>query len=323
MKRLALVAGSAGLLAFVLLLLHYGLADILAALAATGLGILWILLYRAPSLALMGLAWRPLYPAQQRPSIGRIVLARWICESVNGLLPVAQIGGDLVRARLAARPGQGAQSAAAVVIDMTVALIVEILFALGALGLLLGLGIGGGLGPMIALLILGAGAVGAFVVAQRRGLFGALAALIARAAGAESWKSLIGGAKDLDGAIAATYRHRSALLTCALWHVAATTARVGETALGLWLLGAGLLLAPAFIIENLAALLRSAAFIVPGGLGVQEGSLVALGNLLGLSAEISLALGLIKRVRELVVGGLGLIALAALSSKAGQSAREH
>jgi putative membrane protein len=320
MRKAALLAGSAGLLAFVVLLLHVGLDDILAAFAAAGAGVALVVLYRVPTLALMGLAWRPLYPKGQRPSIGRIVLARWIGESVNGLLPVGQIGGDLARARLASLPGQGTQSAAAVIVDMTIALIVELLFALAALGLMLSLGVGGGSGPMIALLIVGTGAVGAFLIAQRRGLFGALAKLIAQSARAASWRGLIGGARDLDGAISDTYRRRRDLWACTLWHIIATAARVGETALGLWALGSGLLPAPAFILENLAALLRSAAFIVPGGLGVQEGGLVALGALLGLGAEICLALGLIKRVRELTVGGLGLIALAWLAPGGGKSA---
>jgi uncharacterized membrane protein YbhN (UPF0104 family) len=45
---------------------------------------------------------------------------------------------------------------------------------------------------------------------------------------------------------------------------------------------------------------------VPGALGVFEGGLVAFGALFGLPADISLAISLAKRVRELALGLPGL-----------------
>jgi len=55
-------------------------------------------------------------------------------------------------------------------------------------------------------------------------------------------------------------------------------------------------------IESLLFAVRNAAFIVPVGLGVQEGAYALLGPLFGLPAEAALALSLIKRARDISIG---------------------
>ena len=64
----------------------------------------------------------------------------------------------------------------------------------------------------------------------------------------------------------------------------------------------------ALILESLSTAVRSGAFAVPGALGVQEGGFVLLGPMVGVSAETALALSLVKRFRELLVGCGGLLA---------------
>jgi hypothetical protein len=44
-----------------------------------------------------------------------------------------------------------------------------------------------------------------------------------------------------------------------------------------------------------------------GALGVQEGGLILLGAVVGLAPEVALALSLVKRIRELLVGLPGLL----------------
>ncbi len=56
------------------------------------------------------------------------------------------------------------------------------------------------------------------------------------------------------------------------------------------------------LLESLILAVRASAFFVPGALGVQEGAFVLLGAVIGLSPEVALALSLIKRFRELVIG---------------------
>jgi hypothetical protein len=57
----------------------------------------------------------------------------------------------------------------------------------------------------------------------------------------------------------------------------------------------------ALIIDSVAAGARAAAFLVPGGLGVQEGAMVLLGGLFGVPPAGALALSLIRRARDLVI----------------------
>jgi uncharacterized membrane protein YbhN (UPF0104 family) len=55
-------------------------------------------------------------------------------------------------------------------------------------------------------------------------------------------------------------------------------------------------------IESLLFAIRNAAFMVPSGLGVQEGAYALLGPLFGLPPEAALALSLLKRARDVAIG---------------------
>jgi hypothetical protein len=81
-----------------------------------------------------------------------------------------------------------------------------------------------------------------------------------------------------------------------------------EILIALALMGHPVGLTEAIILESLTNAIRGAAFVVPGGFGVQEGGLVLLGHLMGLAPETALALSLVKRVPDLVLGLPGLLA---------------
>lgn len=304
-----ILAGLAGLASAAYMIADHGAGDILSGASAIGwAGLLIVVLYRSASLVTGACAWRLLYPPEQRQSLARMGLYRWICESVNSLLPVAQIGGDLARAKLAAYPGQGAVSGAAVVVDITLNLVIEILFALAALVLLLAQGDGGLGNPIAAALLLSSVAIAAFWLIQKRGLFGLLARFVAVVGRGAALDKAISGAHSLDREIRALYARPGDLIAALVWHTISTASRVGEIMLILALMGRPASLAAALVIEALTAMLRTAAFLIPGGLGVQEGALLTLGGLMGIAPDASLALALVKRARELAVGLAGLAA---------------
>ena len=66
--------------------------------------------------------------------------------------------------------------------------------------------------------------------------------------------------------------------------------------------------ATALVLESLGQAVRGAAFVVPGGIGVQEGGFVALCAVFGIPAPSAIALSLAKRFPEIVLGlpGLGV-----------------
>src|SRR5205807_652323 len=57
-----------------------------------------------------------------------------------------------------------------------------------------------------------------------------------------------------------------------------------------------------FILESLGQAARSAAFIIPGGLGAQEGAFLLIGGALGVPPDFALALSLVKRASQLLFG---------------------
>ena len=56
------------------------------------------------------------------------------------------------------------------------------------------------------------------------------------------------------------------------------------------------------IIESITAIVRSIAFFIPAGLGVQELAFIMIGEILGFSYTTSLSIALGRRLREVMVG---------------------
>jgi putative membrane protein len=297
-----------GMALFTILIGYYGLREVAAALAVAGWGLIWVTLFHLVPLIVDALGWKFLLSDDHRPSFTVLVWARWIGESINGLLPAAQVGGDLAKARLITQRGvPGPISGASVVIGLTIGLLTQIIFTLVGAGLLLS----SGAHEAVSIVLIGVGimflVVTGFYLLQRSGMFSKLARVLIRLGGDRDWQSLVGGAEILDNAIRSIYRNRGALLISGLWYLCGWIAGTGEVWLALYFLGMPVTVADAFLLESLGQAIRSAAFCIPGALGVQEGGFIVIGSLIGLGPELSLALSLAKRVRELLLGVPGLI----------------
>jgi glycosyltransferase 2 family protein len=75
------------------------------------------------------------------------------------------------------------------------------------------------------------------------------------------------------------------------------------------------------VIESLIQAVSSAAFFVPGGLGVQEGGFVLIGGALGLEPATCLALAGARRIRDLLIFVPGLFAWQIAESSGNAHAR--
>jgi len=238
-----------------------------------------------------------------RQPIGRLGWYRWLGDSINALLPVAQVGGEVVRGQLLARCGgvAGGTAAASVIVDLTLGLATLVAFVLGGLSLMLGRG-----DPAAAPLVLGTVLfclpVAAFYRLQRSGLPLRLARALAARLGGAGWQRLAGGAGTLDHELAALYARPAALARSAGWRLAAWIAGALEMALGLAILGHAIGLGDALIFEAVTQAFRNAGFAIPAALGVQEGGMMVAGALIGVPAELALTLSLVKRMRDLVLG---------------------
>lgn len=239
---------------------------------------------------------------------------RWIRESVNSLLPVAQLGGNLVGIRLLMQRGvSGAQAAAGTTIDLTIEAITQFLFTIVGIGALGALDVGKGSiaqgwGAWLdgGLALMAVGLVG-FVAAQRAGLMRFVEVLALRL-GRMFPSFPIDSVRGLNAELMRLQQNRGALLRATLLHLLAWSLGVAETWIALAAMGIQTSPAQALVIESLGMAVRSAGFAVPGALGVQEGGFILVCGLFGIPAEDAIALSMLKRARELAVGVPGLIA---------------
>ena len=298
-----------GLAALAWMLAHYGIAEIGGAVAAIGWGLALMLAVRLALIAGAGIAWWMLPPPEAGVSLWTCLRLRWVRESINSLLPVAQMGGDIVGARLLAKTGVDAEAAAAsVIVDVFVQAGTQLLFTLLGLAVLVALGGDPAIvrGVLAGLAVV-APALLAFFLVQWFGGFGwaqrRINAALASVAG-------LGKAGDgqLDRAIRDIYRRRRALAACVLVHALVWLLGVAEIWIALHFMGHAVDWTAALVIESLAQAVRAAAFVVPGGLGVQEGGFIALCATFGLPPAAALALSLARRACEFLPGVAGLVA---------------
>src|SRR5208282_6354181 len=97
-----------------------------------------ITLFHVLPLSLSALSWRELLSTSCRLNVASAAWIRWIRESINNLLPVANIGGDVASVRLANLRGVATtQAAASVVVDTTVGVVTQLVFVLAGVTLLM------------------------------------------------------------------------------------------------------------------------------------------------------------------------------------------
>jgi uncharacterized membrane protein YbhN (UPF0104 family) len=101
--------------------------------------------------------------------------------------------------------------------------------------------------------------------------------------------------------IQAMHRSPARLAGSAALHLLAWLCNGLEAWLALRLLGTHVSIAGALVIDSLLYGIRSVAFMIPNAIGVQEGGYIMLGGLFGVPPDVSLALSLVRRGRDLVI----------------------
>jgi putative membrane protein len=310
--RIALLLGTA---LSVGLVLREGLGPILALIGAAGWTLLWLVPLHALPLLLDALGWRTLLSAAQVAPPASTPARLWVIaavrEAVNRLLPVANIGGEVVGIRMVCRVGGDAASiAASVVVEVLLTIISQLLFAVA--GVLILLRLTGNVALATDLLLaLGLSiplAAGLCLLVRRGSVF---ERILRGVEGMLDLPSHLRGILDQAAALDARLRellgHTRAMLATIAWQLAGCAAGAIETWLALrWLqhpVGFGTALA----LESLTQAIRHFVFVVPAGLGVQEAGLVGFGYLLGLGNDASIALSLAKRMREILFGVPALV----------------
>jgi uncharacterized membrane protein YbhN (UPF0104 family) len=170
----------------------------------------------------------------------------------------------------------------------------------------------GALGPLARAVIfvcsLMAVAAGAVLVVARVGLDRILGLFPVLKRAGSTVRALVAQAVHVDQALAAVGARRTVLARAILLHLVGWFLQSCETWLILRMIGPGITWTGAVVIESLALAARSAAFLIPGGLGVQEGALILLCASYGIDRPMALSFGIIKRMREVLVGAPAIVA---------------
>jgi putative membrane protein len=308
-KPVVYILGLCGGALFIVLLIREGAGQVGSAIAQVGWGLLALTLYHLLQTLSDAAGWSALIPKEQRVPLSRSFFLHWIGESINNLLPTGRVGGDIVMTRVAALWGIPLKTAtAAMIVDITVGVVTKIIYVVAACILLIAVtGRADFVRPALVAVITGAFAAGGFYAVQRLGIFRWSAALASRLAKSPGWDSLVQSGEAFDRTIRLIYSRRSGVAGCSFFWILSWFIGSGEIWFALWALGSQSSFATAVILESATLAIRGAAFLVPGAVGVQEGGYILLGNLLGISGEIALALSLIRRMRELALGVPGLI----------------
>jgi putative membrane protein len=313
-KLFAIVAGVLGLGLAIWLVIHAGMRDILTVLEVSGWSILWLIPLHIAPVAADARGWRALlrpFDPEHRATFPFLVWIAAVREAVDRLLPVASIGGQLIGIRLVLlQPVRAGAAAASVLVDILLNIVNRYLFT--AIGLVLLIVLAhdthAANGLIVALVATLPLPVVLYFALRNGRLFDRVRHGVVHLLGGNHYLSaaIADSATELDHDLGALLRMPEPLAAALGWQLVGMALGGVETWVALRLLGYPVSIWEAVVLESLVSVVRDVAFFVPGSIGVQEASFVGFGSLIGLPADVSVALSLAKRLRDV---GFGIPAL--------------
>ncbi len=311
-KSLLLVLGIVVVVASVY---RIGLGPILETLARlTWWQLVVVCLPYAVIMAVDTLGWRFAFPRDPAP-FRRLYGARLAGEALNLVTALGSVGGEAVKAWLIRRDVTYEESVPSVVIAKTTITIAQ------AMLLLIGVALAWTMlstdsrviGAMLWLLVVEVAAVAGFVGVQVAGLVGRAGRLL-------EWVGVLkrgDHAQRLDATLRDYYRRDWRRLSLSIgFHLAGWLLGAFEAFVILYFLGVPATLVTATVIEALGAGVRFATFLVPGSLGAFESANAAAFDAMGLGAGAGLAFSFVRRARQIVWIGIGMLVLLAMGWRA-------
>ena len=315
-----------GLLTLVLIVWHIGPGQIYD--AAAQLGPIALLVLLIPSLIMYvveAYGWKvTLGPSAKDIPFWRVLAIRTAGEVVNMTTPTAYVGGEPLKAYLLKKHDVPmVEGLASVIIAKTTMTIAEVLFIL--LGIALGVWLLGGndsSGQTVAAALVGVGLLAfgtaAFVFVQRQGLFtwllGFLRKIGLKIAYLEAREEKL---RSLDRTILTFYRDkRPAFYSSTGLFFLGWMAEALEVYVIIYYLGGPAMALSAISIGALSVFIKGGTFFIPGSLGAQDGGNMLLLSAFGYSDVTGITFALLRRFRELVWIGLGLLCLALVGGRA-------
>lgn len=309
-----------GLLTLGFLVWHIGLGRIYEAAAQLGpVALLVLLIPSVVMYAVEAYGWKvTLGPSAKDIPFWRVLAIRTAGEVVNMTTPTAYVGGEPLKAYLLKKHNVPmVEGLASVIIAKTTMTIAEVLFIL--FGIALGVWLLGGndsSGQTVAAALLSVGLLAfgtaAFVFVQRRGLFTWLLELLRKIglkiAYLEAHEEKL---RSLDRTILEFYSHnRPAFYASTGLFFLGWMAEALEVYVIISYLGGPAMAFSAISIGALSVFIKGGTFFIPASLGAQDGGNLLLLRAFGYSDVTGITFALLRRFRELVWIGIGLLCLA-------------
>ncbi|MBI3270757.1 MAG: flippase-like domain-containing protein [Planctomycetes bacterium] len=235
--------------------------------------------------------------------------------AINYVSPTAGMGGEIVKGTLFGRFCPGTEVASALVIDKLSIAIAQLSMAtIGGSLILLWLPFPPVLTGVLYLtsVLLGSGMLG-FLYFQKRGQLGRVAGWVGGLVGRERFASWVGDSLvKVDAALATYYRESGADLGWSiLAHALGYACGIVQGWLFLWTLFGRNSIADASTIWILGTWCDMAGFMIPAGLGIQEGSRMIIFKALHLTSAVGFAFSLALRIEQVfwTAVGFGLYAI--------------
>ncbi len=285
-----------------------GLGEVSDLILGSGWPILLVPLAWGPTVFLGTLSWQLLFDPEREPRYWQLFMALWMGRSINTLLPVASIGGEIVKARMLILWGYPKTDASAsVVVDKTVQVFGTIIWGLIGVILLVHYSVEQDLiaAALTGFAVLGAGVAG-FVMIQKVGIASAMVKSAHKVTKANVFENMKEGANRVDASVRQTYGRPKRLILSTLWRTVTLLLQTAEVWAAAYVLGHPITIMEAMFLKSMTSTLSDVAFIIPNAYGIQEGAFVVLGAMIGLPPDLMLAVSLSIRIRELIVDVPGL-----------------
>jgi putative membrane protein len=304
MRSIAVLAAICGLALLTGLTVYYGFGAVMAAVASSRWATVLVVAARAAALVGAGIGWWALVPARQLgPSA--FVLLRFVREGINTFFPLAVVGGDVIGARLLAQFGVATKLAvASVLVDVFIQVVCLIVFVLA--GVVTSTAIG--------LIAIAVPAVTGFFLTLKFGASESVVRWLTAFGEKRQWRAF-DHVVDIGARLQEIWGNYRGLAESFVIHIVTIFFGAVEVWIALKFMNYPVGVMEAVAIESLGQGSRSAAFVLPGGMGVQDGALVAVCALFGIPAEVALAMALIKRVPDLILGAPALMGWQALEGR--------
>jgi len=250
------------------------------------------------------LGWRYAFAYDRVPFL-RLVAARIAGEAVNVMTAVAPVGGDAIKVWFLRPHVPYQESIASVIVAKTTITLSQALFLLIGVMAAVALAVDARLvRAMLWLLLVELIGAGGFLAVQVAGSLSRGARLLSRVKKLDA----LAGAENLDRTLQSFYRREWRRFALSVgFHLLGWLMGALETWLFLRVLQIPASLTTALVIETLGSAVRFATFFVPGSLGALEGANTAAFAALGLGAPAGLAFSLLRRLRQVVWIGLGVL----------------